>query len=184
MGGRGSSGLSGRRKSFYKSAMRTISDEQIISEKRKHSGFNSKGQFVMSKFDANYKYKGFGSEQFRKETNKYRSFEGQHVSKDGKNAVINVSPSNVFPTKYGYGLIIDAEHTVFFKDWQVWGQNKTNKGMVINFNKDYYNVKKWGDHSDMFSNDSKDALDSFDKVVKLAKKQQKFYAEKGINFDF
>lgn len=48
MGGRGSS--SGR-----SSGGRTYSDKQIISDKRKISGFNTKGEFVMSKFDAGYK---------------------------------------------------------------------------------------------------------------------------------
>ena len=177
MGGRGS--RSGR-----SSGGRTYSDKQIISEKRKISGFNTKGEFVMSKFDAGYKYKGFGSEQIQRVSNKYNELKGNHVSKDGNNAVVNISGEHVFRTQYGYGVIVDAEHTVFVKPWQVWGQNRANQGYVINFNKDYYNVKKYGDHSDKFSSDSKSALTSFDKVAKLAKEQEKFYKKQGIKFTF
>ncbi|MGC4441381.1 hypothetical protein ABXW85_21220, partial [Streptococcus suis] len=77
--------------------------------------------FVMSKFDAGYKYKGFGSEQIQRVSNKYNELKGNHVSKDGNNAVINISSEHVFRTQYGYGVIVDAEHTVFVKPWQVWG---------------------------------------------------------------
>lgn len=175
MGGRGSS--SGR------SGSGGISDKQIISEKRKNSSFNSKGEFVMSKFDANYKYKGFGSAQIQKDSNKYSELKGSHVSKDGNNAVIVVDKSNIFTTKYGYGLKVDNEHTVFFKQWQVWGQNRLNGGLVVNFNKEHYDVKKWGQHDDM-GESSKTTLNSFSRVAKLAKEQEKYYKKNGIKFTF
>ena len=184
MGGRGSNGWGGWKKAFYKSAMKDVSDKQIISEKRKYSGFNTKGQFVMSTFDANYRFKGFGSEQIQKNSNKYLELKGSHVSKDGNNAIVNISENHVFSTKYGHGVVVDASHTVFIKDWQILGRNRTNNGVVINFNRDYYKVKEWGDHSEKFSNDSKTALNSFDKVVKLANDQRKFYAKNAINFTF
>ena len=134
MGGRGAgSGKGGR-----------VSDIQVISEKIKYSGFNVKGQLVMSKFDANYTYKGFGSEQIKELSNKYNHFIGSHVSRDGNNAVLNIGSEHVFPTKFGYGVIVDRSHTVFVKPWQVWGRNRDNGGYVINFNKQYYNVKNGG----------------------------------------
>lgn len=180
MGGRGAS--SGKGKAGGGGGQ-TYSDEQIISEKRKYSGFNTKDQFVMSKFDANYTFKGFGSEQIQTLSNKYNQLKGPHVSKDGDNAVVNISPSHVFPTKYGYGVIVDQSHTVFVKPWQVWGRNRDNGGYVVNFNRQYYNVKKWGNH-DGFSSDSKTALNDFNKVVKLAKQQEKFYKKNGEKFSF
>lgn len=174
MGGRGASVKSSKK----------YDDKQIISEKRKYSGFNSKDEFVMSKFDAEYTYKGFGSRQIIKDSNKYSRLEGSHVSKDGNNAVLNIGSSHIFQTKYGYGVIVDAKHTVFVKPWQVWGTNRANGGYVVNFNRQYYNVKKYGDHSANFAQGGKDALTNFDKVVKMAKQQEKFYKKKGMKFTF
>lgn len=172
MGGRGSS-IGGSAKVY--------SDEQIVSEKRKNSGWNSKNKFVMSRFDADYTYKGFGSEQMLKATNTYTSFLGSHVSKDKNNAVVLVDSMQVMKTKYGYGVVVDDKHTVFVKDWQVWGRNAENKHVVINFNRQYYNVKEWGNYSESWR--KKSNLKTFDDVVKLARKQEKEYS-KAKKYDF
>ena len=172
MGGRGAS-IGGSAKVY--------SDEQIVSEKRKFSGRNSKGELVMSRFDADYKYKGFGSEQIQKNSNKYDELKGSHVSKDGNNAVVKIGESHVFKTQYGWGVAIDNTHTVFVKDWQVWGRDREFGAYVINFNRQYYNAKKWGNR-DEFGSGLK--LNKFDDVVKLAKLQERTYRKKKMPFTF
>lgn len=137
----------------------------------KYSYFNNKDKFIMSEFDENYKFKGFKPEQFYKESNKYMTLRGAQVSEDGENAVILLSAEHVFPTRYGYGVIVDANHVVWIKDWQVWGQTRNNH-YVINFSKTFYQVKEYGGFSDSFSYGVEDSLlGTFDSVVKIANEQ-------------
>ncbi|MBF0747294.1 hypothetical protein IR073_06515 [Gemella sp. 19428wG2_WT2a] len=128
-----------------------------------------KAPFKFDDFEQNYVYKGFDEKQFIEISNKYRGFVGSHVSKDNNNAVIKLDKSNVFKTSYGYAVKIDNEHTVFIKNWQIWGE--TPESYTINFNRQYFKVKKWGDYSDM----SEGGWRSFDDVIKTAKKQEKYY---------
>ena len=129
-------------------------------------------QFVMSDFDRDYKFKGFGEEQFRKLSNKYTEFIGKQVSDDKENAVVLISAEHVFTTRYGYGVIVDSSHVVWVKSWQVWGINRTNTAYAINFSREFYNVKEYGDFSDRFSDDLESSMFcDFDKVVKIANEQ-------------
>ena len=155
---------------------------------------DNKDIFVMSDFDKNYKFKGFAEEQFRKISNKYTDFTGNQVSEDGNNAVILISDEHVFNTRYGYGVIVDASHVVWVKPWQVWGINRTNTAYAINFARDFYTVKEYGDFSGNFCNDLENSmLGDFDKVVKIANEQAELRStsegrekasEMGFGFDF
>lgn len=141
----------------------------------KNSYFKKSGnqdEFVMSDFDRDYKFKGFAPEQFRKNSNRFTEFRGSQVSTDGENVVVLVGADHVFPTKYGYGVIVDASHVVWVKSWQVWGLNRAKNAYAINFSKAFYSVKEYGDFSDNFSDNlEKSALSSFEKVVELANEQ-------------
>ena len=133
---------------------------------------DNKDVFVMSDFDKNYKFKGFQEEQFKKISNKYTEFIGKQVSEDQNNAVILISEEHVFATRYGYGVIVDSSHVVWVKSWQVWGINRTNTAYAINFSREFYNVKEYGDFSENFSDDLENSmLGDFDKVVKIANEQ-------------
>ena len=133
---------------------------------------DNKDVFVMSDFDKNYKFKGFQEEQFRKLSNKYTEFIGKQVSDDKENAVVLISAEHVFTTRYGYGVIVDSSHVVWVKSWQVWGINLTNTAYAINFSREFYNVKEYGDFSENFSDDLENSmLGDFEKVVKIAIEQ-------------
>lgn len=144
---------------------------------RKYSGFNSKEEFVFSEFDENYKFKGFKAEQVKKLSNQYKELVGQHVSDDGNNAVLKIAAGHVFKTRYGYGVIVDATHVVFIKDWQVWGFSRDQQSYIINFNRDYYQVKEYGDFPDFehYEDLKSSDLATFDQVMAIAKQQEEAY---------
>lgn len=149
---------------------------------RKYSGFNTKDEFVMSEFDANYTFKGFEPSQFKKVSNKYVELVGKHVSDDNNQAIIKVADSQYFQTKYGFALIVDAKHVVFFKSWQLFGED-SHGNVFINFNRNYYTVKEFGDFSDNFGEGSD--IETFDGVVALAKEQEEYYnTNSDASFDF
>ena len=80
------------------------------------------------------------------------------------------------------------------KLWQVWGINRTNTAYAINFARDFYTVKEYGDFSGNFCNDLENSmLGDFDKVVKIANDQAELRStsegrekasEMGFGFDF
>jgi hypothetical protein len=72
----------------------------------------------------------------------------KRTSADGNKCIVKVGDNHLIMTKYGYGLVLDKDHVVFLKDWQV---SRNNYGNEVILNKQYWNVKKWGDWSGRFS---------------------------------
>ena len=81
--------------------------------------------------------------------------------------IIKVDGSHLFTTKYGYGMKLDATHTLFLKEWQV-SSNYFGNEVVLDRN--YFEVKTWGDWSNDFEN-NEEAL-NFDFYVNIAKEQE------------
>ena len=152
----------------------------------KKSTWSKDGILKFGDFDANYTFKGFATEQFSKYSNQYVELRGAHVSEDGNNAVVKISSNHVIPTRYGYAIIVDAKRVVFIKHWQVWGTSFKDGSYIISFNRQFYQVKEWGDHSENFGeyddiNDS--SFGNFDNLAKLAKEQEEYYAGYDIDED-
>ena len=150
----------------------------------KNSRWSKDGILKFGDFDANYTFKGFSPEQFRKYSNQYAYMVGSHVSEDGNTAIIKISSNHVIPTKYGYAVIVDAKRVVFIKHWQVWGTSFKDGSYIISFNRQYYQVKEWGDHSEDFGeyeDINESSPGNFDNLVKLAKEQEEYYA--GVDVD-
>ncbi len=148
--------------------------KEEITMAPKHSYFNKDDNFVMSDFDMNYKYKGFIEEQFKPTSRKFMKLTGHHVSPDENNAVIVVGDNNIFKTPYGYAIILNAEHVVFVKDWQVWGMTR-NGDYIINLNREFYKVKEWGDFSENFGYEKDNLLFTFEGVLTVAREQEASY---------
>lgn len=150
----------------------------------KKSTWNKEGILKFGDFDKDYTFKGFAPEQFRKYSNQYAYMVGSHVSEDGNTAVIKIAANHVIPTKYGYAVIVDAKRVVFIKHWQVWGTSFKDGSYIISFNRQYYQVKEWGDHSEEFGeyeDINESSLGNFENLVKLAKEQEEYYA--GVDVD-
>lgn len=132
-------------------------------------------------FQANYKFKGFDIEQFYQVSNSRNGLKGKHVSDDNNNAVIKISGKHIIETKYGYAVIMSNTEVVFIKHWQVWGVNYKSNAYIINFNRDFFNIKTWGNHDD-FS--SERTFNSFEDVIALAKEQEAHYNDKSNDDEF
>lgn len=79
----------------------------------------------------------FDGIKMRNRSNKY--LEGdQRVSLDGNKIIVNINSDQVKPTMYGYMLILDKEHIMWLKDWQV---SDTSYGTEVILNKQYFNPK-------------------------------------------
>lgn len=78
-------------------------------------------------------------------SNKYLTMD--RVSEDGNRIVVKVADSHLTETKYGYALILDKNHVVFLKSENV---SRNFYGNEVVLNKQYFNVKEYGDFSDKF----------------------------------
>ena len=81
-------------------------------------------------------------------SNKYWTM--NRTSEDGNKIVVKVADSHIFESKYGYGLILDAHHVLWLKDWQV---SRNYYGNEVVLDRNYFNVKEWGDFSDNFADE-------------------------------
>lgn len=88
----------------------------------------------------------------RRESNKYWTMDRVNESED--RIVIRVADEHLLETRYGYALILDRNHVVFVKDWQV---SINYFGNEVVLSKDYFNIKEWGTFNDFFENE--EALD-------------------------
>lgn len=153
----------------------------------KNSRWSKKdGTLKFGDFDRDYTFKGFNPEQFLKCSNKYVELTGSHVSEDGNNVVIKIAPNHVIPTKFGFAIIVDAKRVVFIKHWQVWGTSFKDSSYIVSFNRQFYQVKEWGDHSAEFGeyeDINESDMGNFDNLVKLAKKQEEYYNGYDIDED-
>lgn len=90
----------------------------------------------------------FSGLEYKDASNKY--FTMKRVSEDEKKIVVKVAESQILETRYGYALILDYNHVVFLKNWQV---SDNYYGVEVLINEDYWNVKEWGEF-DGFAEDS------------------------------
>lgn len=88
----------------------------------------------------NFRFQGLNA---RKKSNKYLTM--NRVSEDGNKIVVKVADSHLLETKYGHALILDRNHVVFIKNWQV---SENYFGNEVLLTKEYFNVKEWGDFED------------------------------------
>ncbi len=83
-----------------------------------------------------FRFAGLG---FKEKSNKY--FTMNRISEDANKIVVRVSDNHLKKTKYGYALVLDCNHVVFVKDWQV-DQNYFGNEVILT--KEYFLAKKWG----------------------------------------
>lgn len=117
----------------------------------------------------------FADLDYHKISNKY--FSMKRVSADKNKIVVKVADSHLIPTKFGYALILDRTHVVFLKDWQV---NKNFYGNEVLLNKDFFNVKEWGEHQDF--SDEDEAL-MYEYWLKVAQEQDDAVDEDGLKIN-
>ena len=104
-------------------------------------GFPSRKEIDMAKRDFNeFRFSGLN---YRDKSNKY--FTMDRVSEDETKIVVKVADSHLLKTKYGFALILNAEHVVFLKDWQV---SDNYYGIEVLLTKEYFTPKKWGEFPD------------------------------------
>lgn len=78
--------------------------------------------------------------------------------------VVKVAKEHVFPTRYGYGLILDRNHVVFIKDWQV--NTAEQIGCDVLLNREYWKVKEWGEFDDFDTNEENYDFETWIAVAK------------------
>lgn len=94
----------------------------------------------MSKSFNEYRFEGLN---YTDASNKYYTME--RVNPDETKIVVKVASSHLLKTKFGYALILDFDHVVFLKNWQV---DINYFGCEVLLTKDFFNVKNWGEFSD------------------------------------
>ena len=90
----------------------------------------------------------FGGLNKRRASNQYWTM--NRVSEDESKIVVKVADEHLLETRYGYALILDRNHVVFVKDWQV---SKNYFGNEVVLTKEYFNVKEWGTFNDFCENE-------------------------------
>lgn len=119
-----------------------------------------------------FRFKGL---EYKSCSNQYLTM--KRVSDDENKIVVKVADSHLLKTKYGYALILDRTRVVFLKDWQV---SDSYFGNEIILQREYFNVKEWGEHDEFFENDE---FLSFDAWLKVAKEQENLVDEDGIKLN-
>ena len=94
----------------------------------------------MSKNFNEYRFEGLN---YTDASNKYYTME--RVNADETKIVVKVASSHLLKTKFGYALILDYDHVVFLKNWQV---DINYFGCEVLLTKEFFNVKNWGEFSD------------------------------------
>ena len=114
----------------------------------------------------------FSGLNFREKSNKYLTM--NRVSADESKIVVKVADSHLLPTKFGYALILDCNHVVFLKDWQV---SRNYFGNEVLLNKEFFQVKEWGDFSDEFDEEPQNL--HFEHWLEVAIAQENYTDEDG-----
>lgn len=124
----------------------------------------------MAKKDFNeFRFEGLN---FRSVSNKY--FTMDRTNSDDTKIVVKVASEHLLKTKYGYALILDRNHVVFIKDWQV---SDNYFGIEVLLTKQFFNVKEWGDFSDEFFEEPENL--NWNTWVEIAKEQDAFVDDDG-----
>lgn len=113
----------------------------------------------MKKFDK-FRFEGLNP---RVKSNKYLTME--RVSEDKDKIVVKVDGSHLISTRYEYALILDYKHVVFLKNWCV---EQNYYGCEVLLNRQYWNVKEWGDFSLEFGDECNEQRYDFDYWLKVA----------------
>ena len=123
-----------------------------------------------NKFQQDVQLKGFNQDDFQDYSNKRIKYVGSMVNGDESKILLVVSPEKLRETKYGYGLIIDAEHVVFIKSWQVLGTcyERMNSYLIV-LDRNYFSVKEFqfADQGDEFGESETTTFDDFKEVAKM-----------------
>lgn len=117
----------------------------------------------------NFRFEGLN---YRSCSNKYYTM--NRVNKDKTKIVVKVADSHLLETKFGYALILDYNHVVFIKDWQV---SRNFFGNEVLLTKEFFKVKEWGEHVDFCDNEENLIFDNW---VKVAEEQENSVDEDGI----
>lgn len=96
---------------------------------------------MSKKFD-DFRFEGFNRSDL---SNKYQTM--KRISEDENKIIVNVGPSHLEETKYGYALVLDSEYVVFIKNWQV---ECNYYGNEVILDRKYFIPKKWGSHPEFF----------------------------------
>ena len=87
-----------------------------------------------------YRFAGLA---WRKETNKYLTM--HRVNEDESKIVVKVARyPHIRPTQYGYALVLDDEHCVYLKSWQVDEKSMANEfdNIEVVLDKKFFNVRE------------------------------------------
>lgn len=120
-----------------------------------------------------YRFEGL---DYTSQSNKY--FTMKRYNKEETKIIVNVGESHLIETKYGYALILDYSHVVFLKSWQV---NVNYFGNEVLLQKDFFNVKEWGNH-DEFSEIPENL--NWETWVNVAKAQEASIDEEGLRNNY
>lgn len=110
----------------------------------------------------NFRFEGLN---FFDMSNKYYSM--NRINENEEKIVVKVADSHLLKTKFGYALILDFNHVVFLKEWQV---NRNFYGNEVILIKEFFSVKEWGEHTDFFTEEENY---NFQTWLDAAKEQQK-----------
>ena len=123
-----------------------------------------------NKFQQDVQLKGFNQDDFQDYSNKRIKYVGSMVNDDESKILLVVSPAQLRETKYGYSLIIDAEHVVFIKSWQVLGTcyERMNSYLIV-LDRNYFSVKEFqfAGQADEFGEAEENSFDDFKEVAKM-----------------
>lgn len=125
----------------------------------------------ISKKTAEFNDFRFEGLNWRVQTNKYYTMD--RVSADESKIVVKVGDSHIISMRFGYALILDVNHVVFLKDWQV---SQNYYGSEVLLQKSFFNVKEWGDFEDF---DEEPQNLSFERWLGIAKLQENYVDEDG-----
>lgn len=92
-----------------------------------------------------FRFKGF---EMKRKSNKYITATSR-VNDDATKIIVRVADEHLLETRYGYALILDRNHVVFVKHWQV---SVNFYGNEVVLDKKYFNVKEWGDFKEFTEN--------------------------------
>ena len=112
----------------------------------------------------NFRFNGF---EVKQQSNKYLTM--NRISNDNSKVIIDVNPVHLFKTKFGYGLILNSNHVLFVKDWQV---NFNNYKTEVLIDSEYFVAKEFGNFEDFADNNDLMSFEGFLKVAELQKENK------------
>ena len=93
----------------------------------------------MSKKTTEFNDFRFAGLEWRQYSNNYMTMKRFNDSMD--KIVVKVASSHLFKSKFGYGLILDENHVIWLKDWQV---SDNYYGIEVLLDRKYFTPKEYG----------------------------------------